>query len=149
MREINEKGLKIIKESEGLSLIPYICPGGELSIGYGNRTHAHEFDIITEQQAEEFLREDLENTQTQLGIVLQYVPLNDNQWSALVSFVYNIGISNFIQSTLKRKLNQGDYLGTANEFTKWVYAKKRKLTGLLIRRGKERSLFLEDMNGNI
>ena len=107
MREINEKGLKIIKESEGLSLIPYICPGGELSIGYGNRTHAHEFDIITEQQAEEFLREDLENTQTQLGIVLQHVPLNDNQWSALVSFVYNIGISNFIQSTLKGKLNQG------------------------------------------
>ena len=143
MREINAKGLAIIKESEGLSLVPYFCPGNVLSIGFGNTTHAAEYDMITEQQAEEFLKEDLEMVQQHLAIVLQHVPLTDNQWSALVSFVFNIGIGNFIQSTLKRKLKEGDYQGAADEFGRWVYAKGKKLNGLIIRRAKERSLFLE------
>ena len=144
MRAINEKGLAIIKESEGLSLIPYICPGGFLSIGYGNRTHAEEFDSITEEQAEQFLQEDLQDTYYGLAITTQHLILTDNQWSALVSFVYNVGIGKFIQSTLKRKLQAGDYEGAANEFTKWVYAEGKKLNGLVKRREKERSLFLEE-----
>ena len=143
MRSINEKGLAIIKESEGLSLLPYICPGGEISIGYGNRSHAAEFDIITEAQAEQFLQEDLEETYYHLAITTQHLVLTDNQWSALVSFVFNVGIGQFIQSTLKRKLQAGDYEGAANEFRKWVYAKSKKLPGLVKRREKERSLFLE------
>jgi lysozyme len=143
-RPINEKGLAIIKESEGLSLTPYICPGGYPSIGYGNRTHATEFDIITEQQAEQFLQEDLEDTYYHLAITTQHLVLTDNQWSALVSFVYNVGIGKFIQSTLSRKLKAGDYEGAGNEFRKWVYANGKKLPGLIKRREKERSLFLEE-----
>lgn len=143
MREINEKGLQIIKDSEGLSLIPYTCPGGYLSIGYGNRTHAHEFDKITEEQAEQFLQEDLQDTYYHLAIVCNHIPLTDNQWSSLCSFIYNIGIGAFIGSTMLRKLRAGDYEGAGDEFGKWIHAKGKKLNGLIVRRAKERSLFLE------
>lgn len=143
MRTINEHGLAIIKESEGLSLIPYICPGGYYSIGYGNRTHALEFNKITEEQAEEFLLEDLNDTYQHLAILCQHIPLTDNQWSALVSFVYNVGSGKFSNSTMLKKLKAGDYLGAGDEFGRWVYAKGKKLNGLIIRRAKEESLFLE------
>ena len=143
MRQINEHGLQIIKVSEGLSLTPYVCPGGYLSIGYGNRTHAHEFDLITEEQAEEFLLEDLNDTYQHLAILCQHIPLTDNQWSALVSFVYNIGSGKFSNSTLLRNLKAYDYLGAGDEFGKWVNGGGKKLRGLVIRRAKERSLFLE------
>lgn len=143
MRQINEHGLAIIKESEGLYLEPYTCPGGYYSIGYGNRTHALEFDKITEEQAEEFLLEDLNDTYQHLAIICQHIPLTDNQWSALCSFVYNVGSGKFLNSTLLLKLKAGDYDGAANEFGRWVYAKGKKLNGLIVRRAKERSLFLE------
>lgn len=73
------------------------------------------------------------------------VPINDDMRTALVSLVYNIGIGNFQKSTLLKKLNASDYVGAANEFTKWVYggngAKKRVIEGLLSRRLREQSLF--------
>ena len=145
MRHINEKGLQIIKDSENCELIVYTCPGGKRTIGWGHVLADDTPDgfTITQEQADNLLKEDLEMVQQHLAIVLQHVPLTDNQWSALVSFVFNIGIGNFIQSTLKRKLNEGDYQGAADEFGRWVYAKGKKLNGLIIRRAKERSLFLE------
>lgn len=73
------------------------------------------------------------------------VHINDDMRTALVSLVYNIGIGNFQKSTLLKKLNASDYVGAANEFTKWVYggqgAKKRVINGLLARRLREQSLF--------
>lgn len=143
MRHINEHGIAIIKASEGLFLKPYICAGGKLTIGYGNTSHAAEYDEITEEQAEEFLKEDVGDTEYYLGILTQHIPLTDNQWSALVSFVFNVGSHNFASSTLRSKLIAGDYLGAANEFGKWKYAGDTVLNGLITRRAKERSLFLE------
>jgi lysozyme len=70
------------------------------------------------------------------------VPLTENQYSAVVSLVYNIGGTNFRTSTLLRKLNKGDYDGAANEFRRWVYAKHMVLGGLVARRERERELFL-------
>ena len=81
--------------------------------------------------------------------ILKYVkvPLTDNQLSALVSFVYNVGIGAFASSTLLRKLNARDYVGAANELLRWdkgtVNGKKVVLRGLTIRRAKERAVFLK------
>ena len=143
MREINAKGLQIIKDSEGLYLERYLCPANVPTIGYGNTSHALEYETITEEQAEQFLKEDLEETQYQLAILTNKIPLTDNQWSALVSFVFNVGTMNFLHSTMRRKLQDGDYEGAANELDRWVYAKGVKLNGLIVRRQKEKELFLE------
>jgi GH24 family phage-related lysozyme (muramidase) len=70
------------------------------------------------------------------------VPLNQNQFDALVSFVFNLGSGALQCSTLRRRLNAGAYLEAADEFPKWVYAGGRKLKGLVRRREAERILFL-------
>lgn len=140
MRHINEKGLVIIKDSESLRLKRYKCPAGYWTIGWGHRDDT--LLEINEAQADEFLKEDVEGAEEDVDMLVE-VPITDNQFSALVSFVFNIGGTAFSKSTLLRKLNAGDYEGAADEFPKWVYAKGKKLNGLIIRRAKERSLFLE------
>ena len=69
------------------------------------------------------------------------VPLNQNQFDALVDFAYNAGAQNFRTSTLLKLLNQGDYATVAGEFDKWVYGGGKKLNGLVKRRDLERQLF--------
>lgn len=140
MRHINEKGLAIIKDSESLRLKRYKCPAGYWTIGWGHRDDT--LLKINEAQAEEFLKEDVEGAEEDVDMLVE-VPITDDQFSSLVSFVFNIGGTAFSKSTLLRKLNTGDYEGAADEFPKWVYAKGKKLNGLIIRRAKERSLFLE------
>lgn len=143
MREINAEGLQIIKDSEGLCLERYVCPGGYPTIGYGHRILDDEgFIKITEEQAEMLLKEDIEKVSKQLSVYCKDIPLNDNQWSALVSFVYNLGIVAFRASTLYAKLHRGDYIGAAREFPRWTHAAGKILTGLKKRREKEKELFL-------
>jgi lysozyme len=144
MRAINEKGLAIIKSSEGCKLDRYRCSAGKWTIGWGHKiTFGEPFDTntITQEQADWLLEKDLEEKEIEVSNV--NVPLTDNEFSALVSFVYNIGWAKFATSTLLNKLNEGDYQGAANEFGKWIYAKGIPMNGLKIRRAKERSLFLE------
>ena len=68
------------------------------------------------------------------------VPVNENQFAALVSFTYNIGAGSLSRSTLLRKLNDGDYAGAADEFPRWNKAGGRVLNGLVRRRAAEREL---------
>ena len=70
------------------------------------------------------------------------VPLNQNQYDALCSFVYNLGATNFKNSTLLKKLNKKDYNGAANELPRWNKQKGKVLRGLTIRRQLEKDLFL-------
>jgi lysozyme len=70
------------------------------------------------------------------------VKLNQNQYDALVSFTFNLGVGALQKSTLLKKLNAGDYLGAAAQFPRWVYANKQKLPGLVTRRNEEKKLFL-------
>lgn len=152
MRQINSKGLEIIKDSETLELHLYICPAGKKTIGWG---HVMPDDTyinmsITQGIAEEFLRADLEKAQKDVESLVT-VPLTDNQFSALVSLTFNIGsdidaddiAEGLGDSTLLKKLNAGDYQGAADEFPKWRKGGGKVLKGLVIRRAKERSLFLE------
>lgn len=135
----SKAGADLIKQYEGLNLTPYICPAGKLTVGYGHTNSVS--GTISELEAEELLQKDLEQIEKQLEQRLT-VKVNENQFSALVSFVYNLGITRFDNSTLKKLINQGKFKEAANEFPKWVHAGGKKLKGLEARREAEKKLFL-------
>jgi lysozyme len=143
--KISQRGIDLIKEFEGFSATPYECPGGIFTIGYGH-THGVSADSppITKKEAETLLRDDVCRAE---NAVLQMidVPLNENQFAALVSLVFNIGAAAFAGSTLRRFLNAADYAGAAVQFDRWVHAKGVKLAGLTRRRAAERALFEEEI----
>jgi len=149
-RQINQDGLNIIKGREGLRLKRYqACPGDPWSIGYGHVIQPDEAfpETISEAQALSLLVGDM-GTAAEAVERLVKVPLNDNQFGALVSFTYNEGQGNLGASTLLKLLNQGDYQGAADEFPKWRKAGGQVLEGLVSRRADERELFLTPMQSN-
>lgn len=138
----NRAGMDIIRDSESLRLRAYYCPAGVLTIGYGHTgDDVHEGQEITETQAEMLLADDVEWAEEAVE-ALAPDWLNGNQFSALVSFVFNVGFGAFEASTLLRKLRAGDVRGAADEFPRWNRSKGRVLRGLTTRRAKERELFL-------
>jgi len=96
---------------------------------------------ISQAQAEAFLQRDLATFEMAIASAVK-VPLTADQFSALVSFIYNIGETNFGGSTLLRLLNQKDYLGAANQLLRWNKGGGQELPGLTRRRQAERALFL-------
>ena len=138
------KGIALIKSAEGLRLKAYPDPGtGGLpwTIGYGSTSGVTRNMVITEAQAEQMLAADLVRFERIVERAVQ-VPLNQDQFDALVSFTYNVGEGNFTKSTLLRKLNAGDTAGAAEQFSRWVHAGGKVLSGLVKRRAAERALFL-------
>nr|ACJ10096.1 lysozyme [Bacteriophage APSE-4] len=141
---ISEKGLVLIKSYEGLQLEAYQCRAGRWTIGYGHTHNLNRGDVITQEQAEAFLREDIAQVTALLNAQIK-VPLTQNQYDALCSLVFNVGGRAFTASTLLKKLNFGDYSGAAAEFMKWskatVNGKRTPLPGLIKRRQAEKALF--------
>jgi len=139
---INQRGLNLIKHFEGLVLTAYRDPVGIWTIGYGHTgPEVGPGDRITAAQAEALLRQDLVRFENGVRNLVK-VPLNSNQFSALVSFTFNVGTGAFANSTMLRRLNQRDYRGAADQFSRWVYGGGRVLPGLVRRRNEERALFL-------
>lgn len=135
------KGIALIKEYEGLRLGAYLCSAGVLTIGYGHTGGVKEGDLITEQKAEQLLQDDLKKFEN--GVLrLVRVPLTQNQFDALVSFAFNLGVGNLGKSTLLRLLNDRDYKGAAGQFIRWNKAAGKELAGLTRRRIAESELFL-------
>ncbi|MEL6326935.1 MAG: lysozyme [Cyanobacteria bacterium J06626_23] len=137
----NSNGLRLIKSFEGLRLTAYQDAVGVWTIGYGTTRNVRRGMQITRTQAEAFLQEDLVRFEQAVNDAVK-VPINDNQFSALVSFAYNVGSGALRSSTLLKKLNQGDIRGAANELPRWNKAGGRVLAGLTRRRNAERALFL-------
>ena len=143
----NEEGIRVIKHFEGFHSSVYLCPAGIPTIGYGSTRGKDGKKLrrnaagITEREAEELLRRDIRSAEKAMKRLIK-VELNENEFSALCSFVYNLGSGNLQSSTLRTKLNRGDYDGAANEFPKWRRAGGKILKGLVLRREMERSLFL-------
>ncbi len=136
---INEAGLQIIKDSESLRLEAYQA-GGAWYIGYGHKG-ASAGQKITEAQADQLLREDVRTSEDVVkGTVA--VPVNVNQFSAMVSFAYNLGAGNFKKSTVVERINKGDYAGAADGFLNHNTAGGKVVDHLTERRQKERALFL-------
>jgi lysozyme len=146
--KINEAGLKIIREYEGLRLEAYLCPSNKWTIGFGNTFYkdgspVRKGDTITREDAEGLLLHVVNDFADQVSNAVQ-VSLTSNQFSAIVSLVFNIGPGNFRSSTLLRKLNAGDYHGASEEFGKWCYSNGTRLRGLIKRRKEEQKLFVQN-----
>lgn len=142
--EPSENCYNLIRSKEGLSLKAYPDPGtggAPWTIGYGHTgPEVHPGMVITQEQADELLRMDAERVSQQVQQLVT-APLNQNEFDALVCFVYNVGIGNFAKSTLLRKLNAGDLDGAANEFDRWTRGGGHVLPGLVARRHDEKELF--------
>lgn len=142
--KINEAGLDLIKRFEGLRLSAYVCAGGKLTIGYGHTGRDVDEDMtISEEEANDLLESDVKWAEEAVRNKV-ISPLNENQFSALVSLVFNIGANNFHNSTLLKKLNAQEYDEAAEQFLRWNRAKGKVLEGLNRRRKAERDLFLTD-----
>ena len=137
------KGIALIKEFEGLRLKAYQCPGGVWTIGYGHTAGVKPGMLISKAQAEEYLKADLiafERYLNGLGLAL-----NQNQFDALVSFIYNVGTGNFSNSTLLRKVRANPQDNSImDEFLRWVYSKGRVLPCLQRRRLAEMKLYFSN-----
>jgi lysozyme len=149
MMGVSSKCIDLVKAFEGCHLEAYKCPAKIPTIGYGTTFYpsgqaVRMGDRISQQQAEAYLTTKCDNLCAQIQQLVN-VPLNQNQIDALVSFVYNIGLGAFQDSTLLKLLNQGNYAAAAKEFPRWNKATidgvKQVLPGLARRRAEERFLF--------
>ena len=134
------EGIDLIKHFEGCELEAYKCPAGVWTIGYGHIKGVQEGDVITEQQADDMLVEELEEYESYIHNLVS-CPLNQNQFDALVSWVYNLGSSNLQASPLLKVLNAGDYAGVPAQMLRWNKAGGKVLEGLTRRRQAEADLF--------
>ena len=145
--QCNEAGLRIIKHFEGFHSKPYLCPAGVPTIGYGSTRGANGKRIrtnsaaITEEEGQALLQRDVKSAENSVKRLIT-AELNENELSALCSFVYNLGSGRLQSSTLRAKLNRGDYEGAALELHKWRRAGGKILRGLVLRREMEVKLFL-------
>jgi len=139
-----QRGIDLIKHFESLFLKAYQDAVGVWTIGWGHTGLKHNDGTvckgrtITEDEATELLRHDLRSFAERVTKLVK-VPLNDDQFSALVSFDFNTG--SLHKSTLLKLLNKGDYAGAAAEFPKWNKAGGQVLRGLTRRRKSEQNLF--------
>lgn len=136
----NKAGIDLIKSFEGCRLKAYKCPAGIWTIGYGHTAGVSEGMQITQEQADAYLKADLEKYE---GYVDKYVDntLNENQFSALVSFAYNCGAGN-LQMLVRNRTNEQ----IAEAITRYNKAGGKKLNGLVRRRAAEQQLFLKGSN---
>ena len=138
---LNEAGIALIQKFEGLRLSAYQDGVGLWTVGYGHRQGVKEGDVITEVQATQLLMQDLNTVCMGVKRLLQKT-LGNNQFSALVSFTYNVGIGNFETSTLLKLIHQEQLFEAADQFLRWDFAGEEIEEGLLERRTAERALFL-------
>lgn len=136
----SQVGINLIKEFEGFRHDAYQDSAGVWTIGYGHTLTARPGMRISRSEGERLLRQDLVRFETAVRDRVT-VSLTQNQFDALVSFAFNVGVGAFSKSTLLRLLNQGDYTGAKKEFRRWVHAGGRRLQGLVRRRDREAQLF--------
>lgn len=138
----SDAAINLIKEFEGFRAAPYYDAVGVPTIGYG-WTHGvtmHD-KPITEAEATRKLVEGLTSYETGVLNCVD-VDLQQCEFDALVSFAYNLGVHALETSTLLKRLNEGDYIGAADQFLRWNKAGGKVLAGLTRRREAERELFL-------
>ena len=141
--KISSKGLELIKKYEGFSSKKYLCPAGKATIGYGHVIQNGEtYTMLTEKEALALLDQDADIAENTVNTLVK-VPLNQNQFDALVSLVYNWGSGNFLRSQLLQKIDNNDYTGAKMGFLKINKIKGKISHGLTNRRVAEVNLFNE------
>lgn len=137
----NARGIALIKRWESFQPKAYKCPAGVWTIGYGHTGDVKPGMTVTEHQAEAILGLDLEKFEEGVDGLAKGLALTSNQFSALVSFSFNVGITALANSTLLKKLRKGDLKGAQAEFARWNKAGGKVLKGLTLRRADEAELF--------
>lgn len=144
---ITRKGIDLIKKYEGFSKIPYVCPAGVPTIGYGNTFYTDGKKVtmadkpITEAQAEQLLVVLVDSFADKVTKLLKQ-QLNENQFNAVLCFAYNVGTGALAKSTLLKKINANPNDKTIrDEFLKWNKAGGKVLNGLVKRRLEESDLY--------
>lgn len=136
----SSKGVELIKAHEGFVPHAYKCPAGVWTIGFGHTGGVKSGDVVSRAKADALLRSDLATAE---GVVnAERLRLNQNQFDALVSFVFNVGGGNFRRSTLLKVLKQdvnSDRIGS--EMKRWVHGGGKRLPGLVKRRNDEVKLY--------
>lgn len=151
MRKVNKAGIDLIKSFEGLKLKPYLDAVNIPTIGYGTIQYENGQRVsmkdpaISEERAVELLEHEV-NKKGQAVEKMVKVPINDNEFAALVSFSYNVGSGALEQSTLLKLLNSNaDKVAVADQLLRWNKAGGKELAGLTRRRQAERALFLQPL----
>jgi lysozyme len=138
--KIGSKALDIVKYYEGFRAKAYICPAGVWTIGYGSTKGVKKGQVINEATAVSYLARDFTEFENVVNKLVK-VPLNQDQFDALVTFVYNVGPQNFKTSTLLKLLNSGDYASVPAQMKRWNKGGGKVLDGLVKRRASEGVLF--------
>lgn len=141
----SKKGLELIMKHEGFRAEAYRCPGGVWTIGYGHTGAEVKSGMkTTEEEAKEWLRSDVQVAEAVIGA--ERLSLTQQQFDALVSFVYNVGTGNFRNSTLLKKIREDPQApGIREAFLQWKKAKGVVLPGLVRRRQEEADLYFGDL----
>jgi lysozyme len=145
--KIDIAGVDLIKRFEGFSSKPYLCPSGIPTIGFGSTYYEDGTKVrlsdppITKERATELLTFTAGDFSESVNELVK-IKVTQNQFNALTSLAYNIGLANFAKSTVLRRLNVGDYTGVANNFWQWRKANGKVSQGLVNRRESEKALFL-------
>ena len=138
--KISEEGISLIKKFEGCELEAYKCAAGVWTIGYGHTEGVNPDDEMDKESAEELLALDLVVYERSVSWIIE-VPLEQQQFDALVSFTFNLGETNLSKSTLRKVLNQEKYSEVPNQIRRWNKAGGKVNEGLVRRREAEALLF--------
>ena len=143
--KVSSKGLELIKEFEGFSSVAYLCSAKKATIGYGNTFWEDGIPIkigeqISKDRAETLLKHVVDNFSVAVEVDIK-IEVTQNQFDAMVSLAYNIGLGAFKNSTLLRQLNRGKFVGASQEFLRWDKSNGKPLLGLTRRREREKLLF--------
>jgi len=143
--KINQAGLDLIKQAESLQLKAYRCPAGILTIGYGHTgADVHSGLVIIKDQAEQLLKQDVEEFEEGVSHLVDEKKTTDNQFSAMVSLAFNIGLGNFKKSSVLSFHKQCKPSSAAESFNMWNKGGGRVLEGLVKRRKSESKLYLTE-----
>lgn len=145
--KLSQNGVNFIKSHEALRLKAYQDSKGVWTIGWGHTKNVHPGDVITREQAEQFIRDDFAWVERTLNADLvsgrDNPIVTQNEFDALCSLVFNIGSQAYLESTVRRKIKQGDKMGAAHAFGMWIYSNHKIAPGLVTRRNAERKMFLQ------
>ena len=137
---ISQEGISLIKKFEGCELEAYQCAAGVWTIGYGSTKDVKEGDTLTQKEADNLLLHEMQEYEDYIKELVK-VPLKQNQFDALVSWVFNLGPANLKASTMLKFLNAGDYHLIPSQIKRWNKASGKVLEGLIRRREAEALMF--------
>ena len=138
--KISTEGKNLIKKFEGCELEAYKCAAGVWTIGYGHIKTASEGMTISQEKADELFNEEIKEYENYVNTAVT-VPLSQNQFDAIVSWVFNLGNGNLRASTMLKVINSGDHAGVPAQIKRWNKAGGKVLEGLVRRREAEALLY--------